>query len=948
MPGVIKTLQCDNGWVIAAGTTGGLVATADVSNDAITFAKLQNLTASKILGRGSAGGTGDAEELTIGSNLSLVGTTLSATSSGGTVTSVQVSGGTTGLTFTGGPVTTTGTMTAGGTLGVANGGSGKTSVGVNQLLAGGAMTGTDPFVSISSGTAGQVLTSNGSSLPSFQTFTPTIANDSITFAKIQNITASRLLGRGSMMGSGDTEEITISTGLSLTGTTLTATGSGGTVTSVGLSGGTTGLTVTNSPVTTTGTMTLGGTLSSSNGGTGTGTLTAYAVVCGPGTAGMPLQSVSGVGTSGQVLTSNGITTLPTWQSPAGLSIGGTVGSGTTGSVLFVGAGGMLQQDNSNLFYDDMNDRLGIGINSPVAKLHVRGTDATNGQIRIDSTNASANLTLGFYQNGSQVGTIGFKDGGASPDKIGYSVSTANATHEFEQTVVISNATPTLHLTDTTLSAKSLTMICDSNIAQLRESAGASGSLLALDLANNRLGVGTASPAVSLDCRGGIDSLYTSGFRLMNSGSMLGQMYYSGGVNLDRATATKFQLQEAGSNQLVVLTGGNVGIGTSTPGEKLDLVGNMQFSGSTNRRIMFSPGSNAASSLDMDWHSEVTTAVAAFRLFRSTNTTGQVYFDILKGDNSGTVNHHLAGNSLSYLCANNGNLGVGLSSPGMKLDISESNSGDGSDGIRLTCTAAVDFATTGAIIQIRQTGGTNTNTNSVVGSLLYSAKASDAQYNVASVRAVVTNDNTDGVRTGCLGALDFMTKASGSIGLATAPDVRVAQGNVGVGTATNAITARLQVKGAVGQSQNLQEWMDSSANVLASVSPAGNLSANGGANGQIFNVVSQTELVTINASASSATTFVIPQYAVILGVSVRTTVAIPTATSYTVTGTSSATAFNNDPVSTAAGSTDAGTAAGAFTNPFNQTIRITPDVTPASNTGRVRVTCHYYVVSPPTS
>lgn len=48
----------------------------------------------------------------------------------GTVTSVSMSGGTTGLTFTGGPVTTSGTFTAGGTLAVANGGTGTSSPGL--------------------------------------------------------------------------------------------------------------------------------------------------------------------------------------------------------------------------------------------------------------------------------------------------------------------------------------------------------------------------------------------------------------------------------------------------------------------------------------------------------------------------------------------------------------------------------------------------------------------------------------------------------------------------------------------------------------------------------------------------------------------------------------------------------------------------------------------------
>jgi hypothetical protein len=50
--------------------------------------------------------------------------------------------------------------------------------------------------------------------------------------------------------------------------TIAATGSGGTVTSVAVSGGTTGLTVSGSPITTSGTITLAGTLAVANGGTG--------------------------------------------------------------------------------------------------------------------------------------------------------------------------------------------------------------------------------------------------------------------------------------------------------------------------------------------------------------------------------------------------------------------------------------------------------------------------------------------------------------------------------------------------------------------------------------------------------------------------------------------------------------------------------------------------------
>lgn len=81
--------------------------------------------------------------LTAGSGISITNgggsITIATTGGAGTVTSVNGSGGTTGLTLTGGPITSSGTLTLGGTLIAANGGTGITSVG----------------------TSGNVLTSNG-------------------------------------------------------------------------------------------------------------------------------------------------------------------------------------------------------------------------------------------------------------------------------------------------------------------------------------------------------------------------------------------------------------------------------------------------------------------------------------------------------------------------------------------------------------------------------------------------------------------------------------------------------------------------------------------------------------------------------------------------------------------------------------------------------------------
>ena len=80
----------------------------------------------------------------------------------GTVTSVDVSGGTTGLSFTGGPVTVSGTMTMSGTLAVANGGTGVTT----KTGTGSVVLSTSPtLVTPDLGTPTSVTLTNATGLP---------------------------------------------------------------------------------------------------------------------------------------------------------------------------------------------------------------------------------------------------------------------------------------------------------------------------------------------------------------------------------------------------------------------------------------------------------------------------------------------------------------------------------------------------------------------------------------------------------------------------------------------------------------------------------------------------------------------------------------------------------------------------------------------------------------
>jgi hypothetical protein len=75
------------------------------------------------------------------------------------------------------------------------------------------------------------------------------------------------------------------------------------------------------------------------------------------------------GTSGALFDANNWTILATGRA----AIGDVITNATIGSVLVVGADDEFQQDNANLFWDDSNDRLGIGTATPLHDLHIAGS-----------------------------------------------------------------------------------------------------------------------------------------------------------------------------------------------------------------------------------------------------------------------------------------------------------------------------------------------------------------------------------------------------------------------------------------------------------------------------------------------------------------------------------------------------------------------------------------------
>jgi len=359
----------------AAGGTAQTIASS-----AVTYAKIQNISAASILlGRGAGGGAGVTQEISLGTGLSMSGTTLSA-SAAGSVTSVNASGGTTGLTFSGGPVTTTGTLTLAGTLAVANGGTGATTA-AGALTNLGAYPNSNPAgYTANTGTVTNVSAS-GSANISVATGSTTPVISQVPATSTQN---------GYMTSTQVAKLDGIATGAS--------------VTSVGVSGGTTGLTTSGGPITSSGTITLAGTLAVANGGTGATSAGNALTNLGAYPASNPNGYTSNTGTVTSVNVSGGST---------GLSFtGGPVTSSGT-----ITLGGFLSAANGGLgFPSYANGELMIG----------------NG---VDDAFDKATLTAGTgitITNGPGSITIA-ATGTGSGDVVGPSSANTNALAKFSST-----------------------------------------------------------------------------------------------------------------------------------------------------------------------------------------------------------------------------------------------------------------------------------------------------------------------------------------------------------------------------------------------------------------------------------------------------------------------------------------------------------------------------------
>ena len=381
-------------------------------------------------------------------------------------------------------------------------------------------------------------------------------------------------------------------------------------------------------------LTLGTDLAVSDGGTGASTFTANGVIYGnttsallataAGTTGQVLVGNTGAAPSWATLTGIGVTSFsagttgltPSTATTGAITLAGTLGvanggTGTTtaftaGSVVFAGASGVYSQDNANLFWDDTNNRLGIGTTSPDNKLEV--TVGDNAGINIEQ--ASANQT-GFFN---------FRDAdGALAGRISYD-------HSNNSMRLATNETEKVRIT----------------------SAG-------------DVGIGTSSPGAKLDVAG----LDNSGAQYRTSTRTIGIGSISGVNALYGGSGTELTFHIA-IERMRITSAGLVGIGTTAPSTKLHVT-RAPLTGAATRP-------NAVITLE-------DTANTELYLVSENTGNGQLRFGDTDSNYRGAVTYRHATDHMEFITAasermrinSSGLVGIGTAAPTAKLHVFDTGS-----------------------------------------------------------------------------------------------------------------------------------------------------------------------------------------------------------------------------------------------------------------------------------
>jgi hypothetical protein len=312
-----------------------------------------------------------------------------------------------------------------------------------------------------------------------------------------------------------------------------------------------------------------------------------------------------------------------------------------------------------------------------------GASAYRGQIRYDHTNNSLNLTAGgtetLFVKGGNVGI-----GTTSPSgHLDINTETAETTSVYINGEVSQDKLLLIrHLENSELSTTNALGFIGSvvdNVLTLGHynSSGSEVQVLHITEGAN-VGIGTSSPTAKLDVRGNV-SFFSS-----DASDFVSFTHSDNGIIINSAgsTSNKMFLRTGGSNALTIDDSQNVGIGTTSPSEKLHVYG------SVDNDDVAVHIQNA-----FDDNSSATPPSAALTL---TTASNNAYLRVFGAPADTADNHKIelgstAGssyitfkpsNSEAMRIDSSGNVGIGTTSPSSRLHISE-NGGSTDDAFEVS-------------------------------------------------------------------------------------------------------------------------------------------------------------------------------------------------------------------------------------------------------------------------